>query len=91
VADLREAVDDLRDLAPELALDVLDGEGGVLDDVVDEPARDGDAVEVEVGEDLGDLDAVRDVGVAVAPRLPRMRLLAEPIGARQQVRIETFR
>jgi len=58
---------------------------------VDQPAGHGDRVELEVGEDLRDLDAVGDVGVAVAPRLPRMRLLAEPIGARQQVRIETFR
>ena len=91
MADLGQAVDDLRDLPAELALDILDAVRGVLDDVVDQAAGDGDAVELQVGEDLGDLDAVRDVGITVASRLPRVRLLAEAIGARQQLRVETLR
>src|ERR1019366_6951465 len=49
-----------------------------------------DGVELEVGEDLGDFDAVRDVGIAVAPRLSRMSLLAEPIGAPEQLDVEAL-
>ena len=55
--DLGQAVDDLGDLLAELALDVGDGDRRVLDDVVDQPARDGDRVELQLGEDLRDLDA----------------------------------
>jgi hypothetical protein len=58
VADLRQPVDDLGDLAPELALDVLDRDGRVLDDVVDQSARDRHGVELKVGEDLRDFNAV---------------------------------
>ena len=88
LADLRQAVDDRGDLLAELALDVGDRDRGVLDDVVDQPARDGDGVELQVGEDLRDLDAVRDVRLAGEALLPAVRLLAEPIGAREQVPVE---
>ena len=47
------------DLRPELRLDVGDGDVRVLDDVVDQTAGDRDGVELEVGEDLRDLDAMR--------------------------------
>ena len=90
MADLGQAVDDLRDFAAELALDVLDGVRRVLDDVVDEAAGDGDGVELQVREDTGDFDAVRDVRVAVAARLSGVRLFAEAVGARKQVRIEAL-
>ena len=60
----------------------------VLDDVVDQPAGDGDRVELQVGEDLRDLDAVRDVRLAGVRVCPAMRRLAEPVGAREQVGVE---
>jgi hypothetical protein len=88
VADLGDPVDDLRYLFPELALDVGDGHVGVLDHVVDEPAGDGQRVEVELGQDLRDLDAVGDVVLAGAALLPLVRALAEAVGTRQQLRVE---
>ena len=35
ICNLREAIDDLRDLGSKLARDILDGDGGVLNDVVE--------------------------------------------------------
>ena len=58
---------------------------------MDEPAGDGDRVELEVGEDLGDLDAVRDERVAGQALLSLVRLLAEPVGAHEQVPVEPLR
>ena len=64
VADLGDAIDDLGDLLAERAFDVRHGELRVLDHVVDQPAGHRDAVEVQLGQDLGHLNAVRDVVVA---------------------------
>src|SRR5206468_9371426 len=72
----------------ELALHVLELDVRVLDDVVDEPTRHGGAVELEVGEDLRHLDAVDDVRLAGVARLSAVRLLAEPIGAHEQLLVE---
>ena len=55
--------------APELALDVVHGDGGVLDRVVEQRGGDGDVVETEVGEDQRDAERVGDVGLARAPDL----------------------
>jgi hypothetical protein len=59
VPDLRQSIDDFCDFFPELALDVGDGDGSVFDDIVDQPARDGHRIELEIGENPGDLHAVR--------------------------------
>jgi hypothetical protein len=64
VADLRDAVDDPGDLASELLLHVGVGDGRILDDIVNEPAGDGARIEVQLGEDFGDLDAVMEIGRA---------------------------
>ena len=88
--DLGESVDDLGDLAPELPLHVVDRDRGVLDDIVDQSARDGDRVELQIREDLRDLDAVRDVILARQTLLPEVRPLAEPVGAREQVLVESL-
>ena len=55
--------------SPELGLDLLDGDARVLDRVVEQRRGDGDVVEAEVGEDQGDPERVRDVGLARAPDL----------------------
>ncbi len=81
----------VRDLAPELALDIFDGDGRVFDDVVDQPARNGHRVELQIGEDLGHLDAVRDVVLTRQALLPEVRALAEPIGPDQQLLVEALR
>ena len=87
--DLRQAVHDRRDLAAEFLLDLRDVELRVLDDVVDQATRDGGRVELQLGEDLRDLHAVRDVGLTRIPELAAMRGLAEPVGTREHVLVET--
>src|SRR6185312_10803525 len=88
VADLGDAVHDLGDLAAELALDVGDGDGRVLHHVVHQAARHRDGVQVQPGEDLGDLHAVQHVVVAGGALLAPVRVATELIGARQQVGVE---
>jgi hypothetical protein len=88
LGDLRQAVDDRGDLLAELRLDVGEREPRVLDDVVQQTAGDGDRVELQVGEDLRDLDRMRDVRVAGIAKLAAMRPLAELVGAHEQVAIE---
>lgn len=86
--DLRQTVDDRGDLLPELRFDVGEREVRVLDDVVQQTARDGDRVELKIGEDLGDFDRVRDVRIAGIADLSAMRRLAVAIGAQQQLAVE---
>ena len=90
MADLRQAVDYFGDLLSELALDLLDADGGVLDDVVNESAGDSYRVELEVGQNLGDFDAMRDEILARETLLSKVRGFAEPIGAQKQLLIETL-
>jgi len=58
VADLRDAIDDPRDLLSELFRDVGHGDGRILHDIVDETAGDGARIETQLGQDLRDFDAV---------------------------------
>ncbi len=88
LGDLREPVDDVGDRTPELLLHVGDRELGVFDDVVEQPGGDGHRIELQLGEDLRDLDRVRDVRLARVAALAAVRLLAEAIGAHEQFAIE---
>ena len=67
--ELGDPVDDLGDLAPEHPLDLVLGDGGVLDRVVEQRGGEGDVVEAEVGEDQRDPERVGDVGLAGAADL----------------------
>ncbi len=91
VADLRQAIDDLGDFLTELGLDVVNGDRRIFDDVVNQPARDGRRIQLKVHEDLRDFDAMRDVLVPRESLLAYVRLLAEPIGAREQLPVEALR
>ena len=77
--ELRDPVDDRGDVAPEVLLEVLDRDPGVLHRVVEEGGGHRDVVEPEVGHDPGHGQRVLDVG------LPRPAGLA-PVGlGRQEV------
>ena len=91
VADLGQTIDDLGDFLPELGLDVVDADGGVFDDVVDQPAGDRYRIQLKVDENLGDFDAVRDEVLARQALLPHVRAFAEAIGAREQLLVEALR
>ena len=58
LADLGDAVDQLRDLPAELALEVGLGRGGVLEHVVEEAGGHGGDVHLEVDEEVGNLKRV---------------------------------
>ena len=64
---LRDAVDEPRDLGPEPLLDVLEAVLGVLGDVVEERRGDRDRVDPELGGDLGRRDRMGDVRLARSP------------------------
>ena len=65
--ELGDAVDDRRDVAAKVGLEVVDGDAGVLHGIVEERCSDGDIVEAEVGDDPGDGEGVLDVRLARAP------------------------
>ena len=80
VIDLADAVDEQRDVVAEALLDLRQRARRVLDDVVQQRRFDRAGVEMQAGEDLGDGDGMRDVGIAVAPLLALVRLGAELVG-----------
>ena len=88
IADLRQAVDDLRDLGTELTFHVGDRDRGVLNHVVNQAGCDGGGIELQIGEDARDLHAMHDVILTRTPLLTRVRARAVAIGAQQQLAIE---
>ena len=69
-AELRDALDDVRDSRAELAGNVLMGEVRVLYNIVQERGDDGVLIQTHVDGDVRRGDAVRDIRRAVAPLLP---------------------
>ena len=85
LADLRQAVDELGDLGPELLGDRLLGRQGVLEDVVQEADDDRDVVGLQVRQDRGHVQGMDEVGLARAPDLPLVLARREDVGPPQQV------
>ncbi len=73
---LRDALDELRDLRAELRADLVELGPAVLDDVVQERGRDRLLVEMELRADAGDAERVVDELLARTPRLALVRVLA---------------
>ena len=70
---LRDALDELRDLVAELGADLLELGLGVLDDVVEQRRGDRLLVELELGADLRDAERVVDELLARAALLALVR------------------
>src|SRR3989475_3271721 len=86
--DLREAVDQISDFVAEVPPQHVQGDVGVLDDVVQQGRRDRRRIHLLLGQNRRDGHAVRH---EVGPRqtlLPLVRLRADPVGARQDVEVE---
>ena len=64
LVELGDAVDEFGDFLAEALLDLGCGGRRVLDDVVQDRGGQRRAVHVQVGQDVGDRDRVRDVGLA---------------------------
>ena len=86
-AQLGETIDHPADVPAEPALEILVRDLGVLDDVVEEAASDGDDVELEVGEDPGHFERMVKVGLARQTNLALMRLGGHHVGRAEQVEI----
>ena len=54
LADLGDALDDVRHLVAEFLFDLLDGDGGVFDQVVQQAGGDGDGVQLHLRQHAGD-------------------------------------
>ena len=85
LADLGQALDQPADVLAEDRVDLGAGRVGVLDRVVEERHGDGRVVELEVGEDAGDFERMREIGVAVGALLRAMLLHGVDIGLVEQV------
>ena len=88
LAELRHAIDKVRDLLAEAFLDVREAELGVFGNVVEERGLDRDRVEAELGEDLGRGDRVRDEGLARGADLAAVRLDRERHGVADPGRVD---
>ena len=80
LADLGDAFDDVRDLLAELGLDLVHRDRGVLDGVVQQSGGDGGGVEPHLGQQDGDLERMRKVGLARLANLSFVMLLGEIVG-----------
>ena len=78
-------IDEAADLDAEHGVDLLAGDRGVLDRVVQHGRGDGRVVEPELGEDGGDFERMREIGIAGGALLRAVRLHGEHIGAVQQI------
>ncbi len=68
--NLGHPVDDLVDLLAELFPQFVGRHEGVFQHVVEQPGRDGDDIQLDFSQDVGDLERVRQVGLAVHAHLP---------------------
>ncbi len=77
VIELRDPIDELRDVGAEALGDLILRGGRVLDDVVQDRCDDRRRIEVQIREDMCDRDRVRDIGLAAQALLALVRFGAE--------------
>jgi hypothetical protein len=82
--ELGQALDQRADIRAEHLVDLGAGGGGVLDGVVQERRRDGRVVELEIGEDRGDLERMGKIGIAGGAPLLTVRLHGVDVGPVEQ-------
>ncbi len=85
---LRDALDELRDLVAELGAEVVELRLGVLEHVVQERRRERLLVEVELGADLRDRPRMVDERLAGAARLPLVRGRGEVERPREELLVD---
>ncbi len=87
-ADLGDAVDELGDLVAEALAELLGRGQRVLEDVVQQPDRDADLVEAQLGQQIGDLQRVGDVRLAGGAPLIAVLFEGEVVDAPQELLVE---
>ncbi len=83
--ELGDAVDDRGDVGAEPSLQIVEGDGGVLDRVVQQRAGERDVVETEIGEDHRDAERVGDVRVAGPAHLVAVRVARDLVRVLDEV------
>src|SRR5438552_3302124 len=86
--DLREAVDKIGDFVAEVPPQHVQGDVGVLDDVVQQRRRDRRRIHLLLSQNRRDGHAMRHEIVPGQTLLSLLRLRADPVGTRQDVEIE---
>ena len=86
-AQLGHPLDHVGDVGAEELLDSLDRRLRVLDDVVQEPGRDGHDVQLHVGELVGYLQRVHEIGFTGVPDLALVLERGKHIGAPEQLNV----
>ena len=86
-AELRDTLDDVRDVAAEQLADASDRRLRVLDDVVEQTGRNRHDIQLHVGQLVGDLERVHEVGLAGVADLSLVLEGREHVGPPQQVDI----
>ena len=94
LTDLRHPFHEVRDLIPEMRLQLFLGRHGIFQRIVEKPGDDGRHVQLEEGQNTGHGQRVLQVGLAGPASLPLMRPRGELIRAPEQglirVRITTL-
>src|SRR5690606_18126223 len=85
VVELGDAVDQLGDIGAKALGKLVLGSRGVFDHVVQDRGDDGRRVHMQIGEDVGDGDRMRDVGLAAQALLALVGLGAEFISVADPV------
>ena len=81
LVELRDAVDEHRDLVAEVGAHLVERVRGVFDGVVEQRRRHRLRADAEIGEDLRHRDRVGDVGLTALALLPLMGTLSDGVGA----------
>ena len=85
LGQLGDAVDQPGDLGSILVTQILEGDLGVFDGVVEDAGRDHGNRRAEFGQDHGHCQAVVHVGLARGPLMACVRLLRRLVGALEQI------
>ena len=81
LVDLGHALDDVRDLLPELLGDVFGSNRGIFDGIVQQAGRDRGRVQLHLRQNLGYLEGMQDIRLPGGPELPAVVLYAELPGS----------
>ena len=87
LVELGDAFDDVGDLLAEALFDLLGGDVGVFDGVVQQAGGDGGGVHLELGEDQADFERMDGVGLAGGSLLAFVLLQAEGPGPADDIEV----
>jgi hypothetical protein len=88
LTDLRDTIHDVGDFFAQLGAQVFQTNECIFDNIMNECGNNRSGIEMKIGDDLGDLDTMRDVLFPGRALLTGVRLLTVPIGVRDQLEVQ---